>query len=160
MITRFLALFLPNKMDKVGADFFMCLKSLHEKLGANAVPIQYPIGREGDFKGMVDLIKMKALIWDGEELGAKFEEVEIPADIVDECKKYRENMIEKLADFDDTLANKYLEGTEISNDEIIATMRKAVISGKFFPFLCGTSFKNKGVQPLLDFGERVSPESR
>jgi len=107
-----------NKMDKVGADFFMCLKSMHEKLGANAVPIQYPIGKEGEFKGMVDLIRMKALIWSGEELGAEFDEQEIPADILDECKKYRENMIEKLADFDDAIASKYLEGKDITNDEI------------------------------------------
>lgn len=139
-----------NKMDKVGADFFMCLKSLHEKLGANAVPIQYPIGSEGNFKGMIDLVKMKAYVWSGEELGAQYDELEIPEDLLAEAKKYRENMIEKLADFDDAFAHKYLEGGEFKEEEIKALIRKATISGNFFPFLCGTSFKNKGVQPMLD----------
>lgn len=139
-----------NKMDKLGADFYMCLNSIHEKLGANAVPIQLPIGIEATFKGVIDLIKMKALIWDGEELGAKFEEVEIPEDMLEDAKKYRENLIEKLADFDDDFGNKFLEGKDISIEEIHKVIRKATITGKFFPFMCGTSFKNKGVQPLLD----------
>jgi elongation factor G len=139
-----------NKMDKLGADFYMCLNSIHEKLGANAVAIQLPIGMESTFKGVVDLVKMKAYVWDGEELGAKFEEVEIPEDLVEQSKKYRETMIEKLADFDDDLAHKYLEGKDIGIDEINVVMRKATITGKFFPFMCGTSFKNKGVQLLLD----------
>ncbi len=139
-----------NKMDKLGADFYMCLDSIHSKLGANAVAIQLPIGMESTFKGIIDLIKMKALVWTGEELGAKFEEVEIPEDQLEQAKKYRETMIEKLADFDDELAHKYLDGKEITVDEIYKVMRKATITGKFFPFMCGTSFKNKGVQPLLD----------
>ena len=139
-----------NKMDKIGADFNMCLTSLHQKLGANAVPIQLPIGMESDFKGMIDLVKMKALVWSGEELGAKFEEVDIPAELVEKAKKARETLIEKLADFDDDFANKYLEGKEISVEEIHRVMRKATLTCRFFPFLCGTSFKNKGVQPLLD----------
>lgn len=139
-----------NKMDKIGADFYMCLDSLHKKLGANAVPIQLPIGREAEFKGIIDLIRMKALVWTGEELGAKFEEVDIPADQMEEAKKYRENMIEKLADHDDDMAHKYLEGQEITLDEIYKVMRRATLSTNFFPFMCGTSFKNKGVQPLLD----------
>lgn len=139
-----------NKMDKLGADFYMCLRSIHEKLGANAVAIQLPIGMESTFKGVIDLIKMKAYVWSGEELGAKFEEQEIPEDLLDEAKKYRETMIEKLADFDDELAGKYLEGKDITVDEIQKTIRKATITGKFFPFMCGTSFKNKGVQLLLD----------
>ncbi len=139
-----------NKMDKLGADFYMCLKSIHDKLGANAVPIQLPIGMEATFKGVVDLVKMKALVWSGEELGAKFEEVEIPEDMVEDAKKYRETLIEKLADFDDEFAHKYLEGKEITIEEINKVMRKATITGSFFPFMCGTSFKNKGVQPLLD----------
>ena len=139
-----------NKMDKLGADFYMCLDSLHTKLAANAVPIQLPIGIEATFKGIIDLVRMKALMWSGEELGAKFEEVEIPADQLGEAKKYRDNMIEKLADFDDDLAQTYLEGKEPSEDEIKAVLRKATITGRFFPFLCGSSFKNKGVQPLLD----------
>ncbi len=139
-----------NKMDKLGADFYMCLKSIHEKLGANAVPVQLPIGIESTFVGVVDLVKMKAYVWSGEELGAKFEEQEIPADLLDDAKKYRENLIEKLADFDDDFAQKYLEGKEISVDEIQKVIRKATITGNFFPFMCGTSFKNKGVQLLLD----------
>jgi len=139
-----------NKMDKLGADFYMCLKSIHDKLGANAVPIQLPIGIESTFKGIVDLVKMKAYVWDGEELGAKFEEIEVPEDLVESAKKYREGLIEKLADFDDDFAHKYLEGKDISMEEINKVMRKATITGKFFPFMCGSSFKNKGVQMLLD----------
>src|SRR5688572_19674025 len=139
-----------NKMDKIGADFYMCLESLHSKLGANAVPIQLPIGIESTFKGIVDLVKMKSYVWSGEELGAKFEETEIPADLVDSAKKYHDQMVEKLADFDDDLAHKYLEGQPISEEEIKKVMRQATMTGKFFPLLCGSSFKNKGVQPLLD----------
>jgi elongation factor G len=140
-----------NKMDKLGADFYMCFKSIHEKLGANAVAIQLPIGMESTFKGVVDLVKMKAYVWDGEELGAKFQEEEIPADLVDEAKKYRETLIEKLSDFDDDIAHRYLEGkTDFTVEELQKVIRKATITGKFFPFMCGTSFKNKGVQLLLD----------
>lgn len=139
-----------NKMDKLGADFYMCLDSIHTKLGANAVAIQLPIGMESTFKGVIDLIKMKAYVWSGEELGAKFQEEEIPADLVDQAKKYRDTMLEKLADFDDNFAHKYLEGGEFTEEEIKKVMRKATITGKFFPFMCGTSFKNKGVQLLLD----------
>ncbi len=139
-----------NKMDKMGADFYMCMDSLHSKLGANAVAVQLPIGLESAFKGMVDLVTMKAYIWSGEELGAKFTEEPIPADMMEQAKKYHETLIEKLSDFDDDMAHKYLDGKEISVDEIKKVMRTAVISGKFFPVFCGSSFKNKGVQPLLD----------
>jgi elongation factor G len=139
-----------NKMDKLGADFYMCLNSIHEKLGANAVAIQLPIGMENTFKGVIDLVTMKAFVWDGEELGAKFEEQEIPADLLDQAKKYRDTMIEKLSDFDDDMAHKYLDGKEVTVEEIRKVMRKATITGKFFPFMCGSSFKNKGVQLLLD----------
>ena len=139
-----------NKMDKLGADFYMCLKSIHEKLGANAVAIQLPIGMESTFKGMVDLVKMKAYVWDGEELGAKFEEVEIPEEMLEQCKQYRDTMLEKLSDFDDNFAHKYLDGGTFTEDEIKKLIRKATITGKFFPFMCGSSFKNKGVQLLLD----------
>ncbi|MFN0116684.1 MAG: elongation factor G [Elusimicrobiota bacterium] len=139
-----------NKMDKLGANFFMCLNSIHEKLGANAVAIQLPIGMESTFKGIIDLVKMKALVWDGEELGAKFNEIDIPADLLEQAKEYRDKLIEKLADYDDDFGQKYLEGVEISIPEIHTVIRKATITGTFFPFLCGTSFKNKGVQPLLD----------
>jgi elongation factor G len=139
-----------NKMDKTGADFYMCMESLHTKLGANAVAVQLPIGLESAFKGVVDLVGMKAFIWDGEELGAKFAEAPIPDELMENAKKYRETLIEKLADFDDELAHKYLDGKEVTVDEIKKVMRKAVISGKFFPVYCGSSFKNKGVQLLLD----------
>src|SRR5437763_340103 len=102
-----------NKMDKIGADFFMCVESMQKRLGAKAVPIQIPIGAEGNFKGIVDLVEMNALVWQGEEMGAKFDVVEIPADLADQAKEYREKMIEALADHDDELAAKFLEGKEI-----------------------------------------------
>lgn len=139
-----------NKMDKVGADFYMCLDSMHQRLGTNAVPIQLPIGAEAQFSGVVDLVKMKALVWTGEELGAKFTETEIPEDLRAKSKQYRDKLSESLADFDDKIAEKFLNGQEISAEEMVPAIRKATISGKFFPMLCGTSFKNKGVQPLLD----------
>jgi len=139
-----------NKMDKLGADFYMCMDSLLKKLGANAVAIQLPIGQEATFKGVVDLVVMKAYVWNGEELGAKFDEVEIPADMLESAKKYHDLLIEKLADFDDDLAHKYLDGQPVSVDEIRKVIRKATISGKFFPVMNGSSFKNKGVQLLLD----------
>ena len=139
-----------NKMDKLGADFYMCMDSLHKKLGANAVAIQLPIGQESTFKGVVDLVKMKAYVWDGEELGAKFDEVEIPAELMADAKKYHDLMVERLADFDDEMAHKFLEGQPVDMAQIQKTIRKATISGKFFPVLCGSSFKNKGVQLLLD----------
>jgi len=143
-------LIFANKMDKVGADFYECVKSVHEKLGVAGVPIQLPIGSEGGFVGIVDLVEMKAMVWKGEELGAKFDITEIPEDLVEKAKQYREKLIEALADHDDELANKYLEGKEITKDEIKKTIRKATMTGKFFPMMCGTSFKNKGVQPMLD----------
>jgi elongation factor G len=139
-----------NKMDKVGADFYMCVASVTERLGVKGVPIQLPIGAEGSFSGIVDLVEMKASIWHGEELGAKFDVVDIPADMLAKAKEYREHLIEALADFDDEFAGKYLEGKEISKDEIKRVIRKATITGKFFPMMCGSSFKNKGVQPMLD----------
>ncbi len=139
-----------NKMDKVGADFYMCVDSMHKRLGANVVPIQLPIGAEASFVGIVDLVEMKALVWHGEEMGAKFEQKEIPAELVEKAKQYREKMIEALADFDDEFAEKFLGGHAVSVDEIRKVMRKATITGKFYPMMCGTSFKNKGVQPMLD----------
>ncbi len=139
-----------NKMDKVGADFYMCVKSVTERLGVKAVPIQLPIGAESSFVGIVDLVEMKAHVWSGEELGAKFTVEDIPADLQAKAKEYREHMIEALADFDDDLAHKFLEGQEPTKDEIKKVMRTATITGKFFPMMCGSSFKNKGVQPMLD----------
>ncbi|MBT4008700.1 MAG: elongation factor G [Elusimicrobiaceae bacterium] len=140
-----------NKMDRIGADFDMSANSIIEKLGGNACPIQLPIGAEDQFKGMVDIVKMKALIWQGDEVGAKFSEQEIPADLLEKAKKTRENMIEKLADFDEDMMEKFLEGTtDFPMDQIKKAIRAGVLTGKFFPVLCGSSYKNKGVQPLLD----------
>lgn len=143
-----------NKMDRVGADFFMAVESMKEKLGANAVPVHCPIGSEGEFKGMVDLVTMKAYLFLDETLGAKYETVEVPADLLDQCKKMRQALLEELATIDETNESfmmKVLENPEsISTAEIHAVLRKAVVTNKLNPVLCGTAFKNKGVQPLLD----------
>lgn len=139
-----------NKMDKVGADFYDCVKSVHDKLGVQGVPIQLPIGAEGSFKGIVDLVEMKAHVWDGEELGAKFEIIDIPVDLKEKAAEYHEKMVEALADHDDALASNFLEGKPVSKEEIKRVLRKATMTGKFFPMMCGSSFKNKGVQPMLD----------
>jgi elongation factor G len=140
-----------NKMDRIGADFYMSANSIVEKLGANAAPIQLPIGVTETFKGLVDLVKMKALIWVGDDLGAHFDELEIPADMLEEAKKYRANLIEKLADFDEKIMEKFLAGeTEYGVAELKAAIRRGTLTCKFFPVLCGSSYKNKGVQPMLD----------
>ena len=140
-----------NKMDRIGADFYMSAESIVEKLGANASPIQLPIGVTETFKGLVDLVKMKALIWIGDDLGAHFDEVEIPADMVEISKKYRDLLVEKLADFDEKIMEKYLAGIhEFSEAELKAAIRRGTLTCKFFPVLCGSSYKNKGVQPMLD----------
>ncbi|MCX7723832.1 MAG: elongation factor G [Thermodesulfovibrio sp.] len=139
-----------NKMDKIGADFFMSIESMIEKLGANPVAVQIPIGKEDTFRGPIDLIEMKAYYFDDESLGAKFVEAEIPAEYLEEAKKYREKMIEALCDIDDIIMEKYLSGEPISADEIRAALRKGTIQMKITPVLCGAAFKNKGVQMLLD----------
>jgi len=141
-----------NKMDKVGADFFMSVDSIKTKLGAKPIPIQLPIGAEDTFVGVIDLIKMKGYIWLEETLGAKFEEREIPSDLVDSAKKNREYMLEGIAEFDDSLMHKYLEGkeSEITEEEIRRAIRVGTLKNAIVPVLCGSSFKNKGVQPLLD----------
>ncbi|MDD5304559.1 MAG: elongation factor G, partial [Elusimicrobia bacterium] len=140
-----------NKMDRMGADFYMSYESIIKMLGANAVPIQLPIGSESDFAGIIDLIKMKALIWKGEELGAEWDEVEIPADMKDEAAKYHATMVEKIVEFDDALMERYLNGdTKFTQDELKKTLRKGVLQCKIFPVLCASSYKNKGVQPMLD----------
>ncbi|MHB0996941.1 MAG: elongation factor G [Elusimicrobiales bacterium] len=140
-----------NKMDRIGADFYMSANSIVEKLGANAAPIQLPIGVTETYKGLIDLVKMKALIWIGDDLGAHFDELEIPADMLEEAKKYRANLIEKLADFDEKIMEKFLAGeTEYSVEELKAAIRRGTLTCKFFPVLCGSSYKNKGVQPMLD----------
>ncbi len=139
-----------NKMDKVGADFDMCVASMHEKLAANAVPVQLPIGAEDKFTGVVDVIRMKALVWNSDKLGTKYEIQEIPADLIEKAQKAHAHLIEKVADFDDALMEKFLEGKEISEKEIINAIRKATLTGKFCAVFCGSAYKNKGVQPLLD----------
>jgi elongation factor G len=139
-----------NKMDKVGADFFQCLKDITDRLGAKPVPIQLPIGAEQQFKGIVDLVRMKGVVWDEETLGAKYHDVEIPADMVEQAKQYRDKLIEAAVELDDGAMTAYLEGKEPDEATLRALIRKAVISGAFFPVLAGSAFKNKGVQPLLD----------
>ncbi|MDO8804370.1 MAG: elongation factor G [Elusimicrobiota bacterium] len=140
-----------NKMDRIGADYYMCVDSLIEKLGANAVPIQLPIGVTETFKGLVDLVKMKALIWTGDDLGAHFDEVEIPADMAELSKKFRDNLVEKLSDFDEKIMEKFLAGDHnFTEDQLKKAIRIGTLSNKFFPVLCGSSYKNKGVQPMLD----------
>ena len=138
-----------NKMDKTGADFKYSLQTMHDRLAADAHPIQLPIGSESDFSGIVDLVKMKAFIYQ-DELGEKIDEIEIPADMVDEAKQYREELIEAAVAYDEESMEKYFEGYEFSEEELKAIIRKATITGDFFPMLCGSAFKNKGIQLLLD----------
>ena len=140
-----------NKMDRSGADFFETVQQMKDILGANPCPIQIPIGAEENFKGVVDLIKMKAILWHDETMGADYDLEEIPADLVDEANEWREKLIECAANFDDALMEKYLEGVEPSEEELIAAIRKATISMDLTPMVLGSSYKNKGVQPLLDY---------
>jgi elongation factor G len=140
-----------NKMDRVGADYYRCLAMLKDRLGAHAVPIQIPLGREDQFKGVINLIEQIAYVWsDSEDLGQSFETVEIPAEFKDQAVEYREKMIEGLAEVDDHLMEKYLSGEKVTPDEIKAAVRAGTITMKLFPIICGASFKNKGVQPMLD----------
>ncbi|MBS1518252.1 MAG: elongation factor G [Bacteroidetes bacterium] len=139
-----------NKMDRVGADFFHAVDMMKDRLKANAVPIQLPIGQGDIFNGIIDLITMKARLYNDETLGATFEEVEIPDSLKEQAKEYRQKLLEAVADVDDSLLEKFLEGKEISEAEIISVLRKATIEVKIIPVLCGSSFKNKGVQNLLD----------
>jgi elongation factor G len=139
-----------NKMDKTGADFFKCLSDIVDRLGAKPVAIQLPIGAESNFKGLVDLVKMKGVVWNDESLGAKFDYVDIPADMVDQAKEYREKMVEAAVELDDDVLAAFLDGKEPDEDTLKRLLRKAVITGAFYPVLCGSAFKNKGVQPLLD----------
>jgi len=139
-----------NKMDKVGADFFRCLSDIVDRLGAKPVAIQLPIGAEQQYKGLVDLVRMKGVIWNDEALGAKYEDVEIPADMLDQAKEYREKLIEAAVELDDTAMGAYLDGKEPDEATLKRLIRKAVLTGAFYPVLCGSAFKNKGVQPLLD----------
>ena len=139
-----------NKMDRLGADFYAALDSIKDRLEANTAVLQLPIGAEGNYKGVVDLVTMDALVWLDEELGAKWEVQEIPADMKDEAEAYRADLIETVASVDETLLEKFIGEEEISVDELRAAIRKATIAGEVIPVLNGTAFKNKGVQPLLD----------
>ena len=139
-----------NKMDKIGADFFMSVQMVKERLGANPVVLQLPLGIESSFKGIIDLIRLKAVVWDDESLGAKFHDEEIPADLLDQAKKYRDMLVEQAVEVDEAATEAYLEGKEPSVPELKALIRKGTVSSQFVPVLCGSAFKNKGVQPLLD----------
>jgi elongation factor G len=138
-----------NKMDRTGADFFNSVQTMTDRLGANPLPIQLPIGAEDNFKGVVDLVKMKGLVWT-DELGAAYEEIEIPEDLQAQAEEYRTALIEACADYDEELMEAFLGEEEIPQAKLIDSLRKATLSTKLTPVLCGTSFKNKGVQPLLD----------
>jgi elongation factor G len=138
-----------NKMDRTGADFFNSVQTMTDRLGANPLPIQLPIGAEDNFKGVVDLVKMKGLVWT-DELGAAYEEIEIPDDLTDQAEEYRTQLIEACADYDEELMEAFLGEEEIPQAKLIDSLRQATLSTKVTPVLCGTSFKNKGVQPLLD----------
>jgi elongation factor G len=139
-----------NKMDKIGADFFVSVQMVKERLGANPVVLQLPLGIESSFKGIIDLIRLKAVVWDDESLGAKFHDEEIPADLLDQAKKYRDMLVEQAVEVDEAATEAYLEGKEPSVAELKALIRKGTVSSQFVPVLCGSAFKNKGVQPLLD----------
>ncbi len=139
-----------NKMDRVGADFFHSVQTIQEKLGARPLPLQIPIGAEDKFRGMVDLLKMKGITFDDETMGAKYQEIEIPAALVDQAKEYRAKLEEAVAEVDDDLMHKYLDGHPLTNEELLRGIRKGTLEMKFFPVICGTAFKNKGVQQILD----------
>ena len=141
-----------NKMDKIGADFEMNVNSIKERLGVTPVAIQYPVGEEEQHKGVIDLIKMKAAIFDEESKGQKYEWVEIPENLKAKAKEFREKMVEACADMDDHIMSKFLDGKsdEVGENELVAAIRKGCCSFKFFPVICGSAFKNKGVQLMLD----------
>jgi len=139
-----------NKMDRVGADFYRAVETIIERLRARPVAVQIPVGAEDKFQGIVDRVTMKARIWRDEALGAKYDDVDIPADLLDRAKEYREKLVEAVAESDDALFEKYIEGAEITDAELTAGIRKATIGQKIFPVICGSSFKNKGVQNMLD----------
>ena len=139
-----------NKMDRTGADFYFVVDTIKERLTENYVVLQLPIGAEADYQGIVDLITMKALIWHGEDLGASWDEVDIPDDLVDKAEEYREMMLDKLSEFDETIMEKYLEEQEITEQDLKSAIREGTLHHGLVPVLNGTAFKNKGVQPLLD----------
>lgn len=146
-----------NKMDRTGANFFRVVEQMKIRLGGNPVPLVVPIGAEENFEGVVDLITMKAIYWDEASQGMKFEERDIPADLVDVCQKWRENMVEAAAEASEELMNEYLENGDLSEDQIHSAIRMRTLAGEIHPMLCGTAFKNKGVQKMLDAVIRYLP---
>ncbi|MBS0152764.1 MAG: elongation factor G [Nitrospira sp.] len=139
-----------NKMDRIGADFYGSVQSIIDRLGAKPVPIQIPIGREAEFRGSIDLVRMKGYFYDDETLGAKYKVDEIPSDLLAQAKEYREKMLDAVAEFDDQVMEKYLNGHPLTEEEVVRAIRAATISMRITPVLCGSAFKNKGVQQLLD----------
>ena len=144
-----------NKMDKMGADFYFTVQTVKDRLGAEPLVLQLPIGAENDFVGVVDLVEMRALVWPGDAkgdvtMGAKYEIQEIPADLQDKAQEYRQALVERVAEADDALMEKYLEGEELTVEEIKSAIRKLTVTSQLYPILCGSAFKNRGVQPMLD----------
>src|SRR5277367_3950339 len=139
-----------NKMDKIGADFFRCVEEIGTKVGGRPVCVQLPIGSESNFKGIIDLLRMKAVVWEDEGLGAKYHDEEIPAELLEQAKEYRHTLLEAAVELDDEVMTAYLDGHEPDVDTLKRLIRKAVKQITFIPILCGSAFKNKGVQPLLD----------
>jgi elongation factor G len=147
-----------NKMDRSGADFLNVCKQVKEMLGSHALPLQLNIGAEDDFQGVVDLINFKGIVWNEHDMGMTFKEVEIPADIIDEARQLREELLEAVAEFDDTLMEKYFVDPEsLTEREILDALRAATIAGKVVPMMCGSAFKNKGVQAMLDMVMEILP---
>ena len=147
-----------NKMDRAGADFLKVCKQVKDMLGTKAVPLQLPIGAEESFKGVVDLVENKAMVWNEDDMGMTFEEIDIPADMADDVATYRENLVEAVAEYDEGLMEKYFEDPDsITRDEIVAALRAATIDLAFVPMMCGSAFKNKGVQTLLDYVMELLP---
>jgi elongation factor G len=147
-----------NKMDRQGANFLKVSAQVKEMLGSHALPLQIPIGSEDEFKGVVDLINFKGIVWNEEDQGMTYEEVEIPADIIDEAREYRGQLLEAVAEFDESLMEKYFEDeNSLTEAEILAALREATISGKVVPMMCGSAFKNKGVQAMLDMVMEILP---
>ncbi|MBL4586162.1 MAG: elongation factor G [Flavobacteriales bacterium] len=147
-----------NKMDRQGAEFLQVVKQVREMLGGNAVPLQLPIGAEEHFKGVVDLVKNEAIVWNEDDHGMTYEVVDIPADMVDEVAEWREKLLESVADFDDTLMEKFFEDPDsISEEEILVALRQACVANKVIPMLCGSAFKNKGVQTMLNYVMELMP---
>jgi elongation factor G len=139
-----------NKMDRTSADFFRTLKMMKDRLGANAVPVQLPIGAERDFRGVIDLIEMKALVWHDYGLGETYEEIDIPSDMINMAEEYREQLVEAVAENDENILIKYLDEEDLTHEDIIKGIKRATINARIVPVLCGAALKNKGIQPLLN----------